>query len=48
MKVKLIADARVNLPAGTEIEVSEAEAKRLAAFGLVAPAKAEKKRSAKK
>jgi hypothetical protein len=49
MKVKLLHDTRVNFPAGTELEVSEAEASRLQAFGLAeevkeqAPKKAPKK-----
>ena len=32
--MKLLHDTRVNFPAGTELEVSEAEASRLQAFGL--------------
>lgn len=33
MLIKLIHDARVNLKAGTEIEVTEQEGTRLKAFG---------------
>lgn len=34
MKIKLLRDARVNFPAGQELEVEEREAERLLSFGL--------------
>lgn len=49
MKVKLLHDCKVSLPAGTEIEVNEREAERLRAFGeaeIIRPA--EKKKPTKK
>ena len=50
MKVRLIRDAAVKLPAGTVIEVNEREAERLRAFGFAVPEeeKPKKKKAAKK
>lgn len=48
MKVKLLHDTRVNFPAGTELEVSEAEASRLQAFGLAEEIKQAPKKVPKK
>lgn len=46
MKVRLTREAAVKLPAGTVIEVTEREAKRLRAFGFAIPEP--KKKTAKK
>lgn len=49
MKVKLIRDAAVKLPAGTVIEVEEREAERLRAFEFAVPDEEKpKKKAAKK
>lgn len=49
MKVRLIRDAAVKLPAGTVIEVEEREASRLRAFGFAVPEEEKpKKKAAKK
>lgn len=43
-RVELIIPSRVNLPAGTVVEVSEQEASRLYAFGIAKEAKKERKK----
>ena len=49
MKVRLTREAAVKLPAGTVIEVTEREAKRLRAFGFAVPEEEKpKKKAAKK
>lgn len=49
MKVQLTREAAVRLPAGTVIEVTEREAKRLRAFRLAVPEEEKpKKKAAKK
>jgi hypothetical protein len=48
MKVKLLREARVSLPAGTEVKVEEREAERLLAFGLAVKAEERKKATRKK
>ena len=40
MRVRLIREAKVNLPAGFEVEVSDTEAARLIAFGNAEKAEA--------
>ena len=48
MKVKLLRETSVSLPAGTEVEVEEREAERLLAFGLAVKAEERKKATRKK
>lgn len=48
MKVKLLRDASVSLPAGTEVEVDEREVERLLAFGLAVKVEERKKTARKK
>ena len=48
MKVKLLRDASVSLPAGTEVEVEEREVERLLAFGLAVMVEERKKAATRK
>lgn len=43
MKIKVLCATRVNLPANTEVEVTEMEAKRLLSLGFACEVKAVKK-----
>lgn len=46
MRIKLLHDAVVRFPSGSELEVSEEEGKRLIAFGNGVEVKAEEKAAA--
>ena len=48
MKVKLLRETSVSLPAETEVEVEEREAERLLAFGLAVKVEERKKATRKK